>query len=450
MNSLLFFGIFSLLGLIYFIIGLRVGRTVTSTSDYYLAGRSLGIAQVTSNLIATQLGGGMLLGTAMASYTHGVYGIVYTLGMSIGFILLACGIAARLQQFNVSTTAQLFQTQYHSIFLKKVASLLSICTLFGILIAQVVGFKSLMYALGFTNIWSIIPFWLSVVAYTMAGGLRAITINDMIQLTLIITIFSSLFIRDAFVHGLSNITQFAMSMTRPSQSLIATILMPALFSLFQQDLAQRFFASRSQRTATLSACYAGLFLLVFACIPLYFGIQPRLTNMSVPEGANPLIVYLENTVPTLLFALAMCAIIAAIISTADALLNGISANITQDFNITDSRGGMTVSKIITGIVGLSALIASYFVPLHIIDIIISSYELSVSCLLVPLLVCYFTPKVSTWAAYGSIVGGFIGFIGIRFISLPGKEIVSLLLSCIGYILGMYIQKTTQRTYKFSQ
>ena len=108
----------------------------------------------------------MFLGTAAAAYVVGLYGMLYNVGMALDFLLLGCGIAAKLQQCNVTTTAELFETRYHSPTLKTIASLLSIATPFGILVAQVVGFKSLMATIGFGAWYLVVPFWLSVVVYT--------------------------------------------------------------------------------------------------------------------------------------------------------------------------------------------------------------------------------------------------------------------------------------------
>lgn len=441
MNISLFLFFFTALATLYFILGIRASRKVKTASDYYLAGRSLGVMQVTCNLIATQLGGGLLLGTAATAYSIGFYGILYTLGMSIGFLLLATGIASRLQQFKVTTTAQLFETQYQSAALKKIASLLSIITFFGILVAQVIGTKSLIAGLGFESFWLIIPFWLSVIGYTMIGGLRAITINDMIQLALITVIFGGIFVYSIFANpGLFTQminNQPILFANQPMQtSLLSIILMPALFSLFQQDLAQRFFASRSQKVATVSALYAGIFLILFACIPVYFGMATKLLGFDIANG-NPLIIFLDNTISGSIVALALCAIVAAIISTADALLNGISANITQDFNIIlPGFSELATSKITTLLIGLAALGASYIVPQDIIGMIINSYELSVSCLLISLLVCYFKKEVKKQAAYLSITAGFITFIILNIYptAFP-RELICLIVSAIGYVIG---------------
>ena len=444
MDTLLFLSIFSALGALYFYLGVKASKNVTTATDYFVANRQLGVWQITSNLIATQVGGGMLLGTAAVAYVNGFYGLCYTVGMAFGFLLLASGIAARLQQFTVTTTAQLFEVQYGSVILKKIASLLSIATLFGILIAQVVGFKSLMLALGFGSWYIVLPFWISVIAYTMIGGLRAITINDMVQMAIIITTFGGIFAFMLFNDPTSLWNTFtAQSSVFKAQqmslaSLSSIILMPGLFSLIEQDLAQRFFASRTKAVATTSAFMAALFLIFFAVIPVYMGMQAKLTGLAFPEGANPLIALLQSLLPQYLFAITLCAIVAAIVSTADALMNGISANITQDFKLQSvlPYDGLRLSKITTLLVGIASLIASYLVSPNIIDIIISSYQISVCCLLVPLLFCYYRKTNPQFAAYLAIAGGLMGLAFGTFVQLPvPKELIALSLSLFGYWLG---------------
>ncbi len=451
MNTLLFLTVFTLLGALYFILGYRASRKVETDTDYFVANRQLGLWQISSNLIATQLGGGMLLGTAASAYVAGYYGILYTLGMALGFVLLSCGIAARLQRFKVTTTAQLFETQYNSPTLKKIASLLSIVTLFGILIAQVVGFKSLMAAVGFGAWYIVLPFWLSVVGYTMIGGLRAITINDMVQLCVITITFGSIFViglwQEPSIIGAFTSLIGSQSLFTPEQvsfaSICGIILMPALFSLIEQDLAQRFFASRSAIVATGSAINAAVFLLMFSVIPVFLGMKAKLSGLAIPEGANPLLVILEANTSSVIFAFALCAIVAAIVSTADALMNGISANITQDFTLArlGNWNKLTISKLTTLCIGIASLIASYFVPQNIVGIIISSYEISVSCLLVPLLFCYFKKEVKKSAAIGALIAGILGFMVFRFypVVVP-KEIMALGASLVGYAIGSFFRR----------
>ena len=174
------------------------------------------------------------------------------------------------------------------------------------------------------------------------------------------------------------------------------------------------------------------------------GMQAKCVGIEIPDVTNPLLVFLQAMVPTGIFALAFCAIIAAIISTADALMNGVSANITQDFKLADymkQSNTLHISKATTLIVGMLALGASYHVNQNVIDILIQSYELSVSCLLVHLLFCYFKKDVSTETDYASMLAGFIAFIVFRIYPLPfPRELIALALSCIGYVMVSYARR----------
>jgi SSS family solute:Na+ symporter len=448
MNIVLFLSIFSALAIIYFFIGLYASKNIHNNSDYFLASRDLGLWPVTFTLIATQLGGGMLLGTAERAYAIGYWGILYTLGMSVGFLLLGLGFAAKLRSLNVATTAELFETKYHSVTLKKIASLLSITTMCGILVAQVIASKTLLAGLEVHNEYIFLAFWLFVIIYTMMGGLKAVVFTDVAQVWVIILVFTGIFIYSLLSEPssfftissfLDNQNKFLLDGSAiTTSSLLATIMLPALFSLIEQDLAQRFFAARTQKIAALSAILSSVFLLIFSFIPIYFGMKAQSMGLVVAPGASPLIPVLDALTSQLVLVLAVCAIIAAITSTADSLLCAVSSNVAQDFDLsfTGIKNPLKISQIVTLITGIAALCASYFVSQSIIDVIVSSYEISISCLLVPLLYSYFGDNLKKSAAIGGICAGLLGFVVFRFypIMIP-KEIAAIGLSWIGYQIG---------------
>lgn len=445
MSSMLFFTIFFVLLGIYTIIGIWASHGMHTIKDYFLAGKDLTLWPLVFTLLATQVGGGMLLGTAQEAYTVGFYGFTYTLGMAIGFILLGAGFASRMQSLNVATTAELFETKYNSLLLKKIASLLSIATMSGILIAQVIGSKKLLLSLGFFNEPMFIAFWFFTIWYTMAGGLRAVVLTDCVQILFIIAMFMGLagYITWAFPSTLSDIwsaQDLFSSANIDVHTLIATLLMPILFSLIEQDLAQRFFAAKTPAIARMSAFLSALGLLLFSAIPIFFGMHARILGIAVPENTSPLMPYITLFASDLVAVLAACAIIAAITSTADSLLCAIASNLGQDFDVTFlSTNPIKRSRYLTLIIGLGALGLSYCVSASVIGILIASYELSVSCLLIPLLFAYFKKKVHTQAAYFSIIAGLFGFICFRYVATPiPKEIMTLSLSLFGYMLGHMI------------
>ncbi|MCL5875585.1 MAG: hypothetical protein M1114_03875 [Candidatus Dependentiae bacterium] len=365
MDFNLFLGLFSTLGLGYMYIGYQAAQNVKTLDDYFLAGRQLGLFALTIALIATQLGGGIILGTSKEAYSHGIYGIMYVVGISIGFLILASGFAAHLRRFNVNTTAELFQTEFKSEHLKKIASLLSMLSLCGILLAQVVASRNLMLSLNVYSETIFILFWLFVIGYTMLGGLRAIVNNDIFQLAFIIAVFCSIFAYELIgnpggvITTLTSTPLFDFSSFFSWSRLLAIVIIPACYSLIEQDIAQTLFAARSPKIALLGTFIASIFMLCFALIPVYFGIQAQRLGLIIPEGANPLISLFDQTYSPALVTLVVYGVFAAIISTADALLCAISSHLVQDFNLTaHSKHALTISKSVTFSIGIAALVQS--------------------------------------------------------------------------------------------
>lgn len=452
MNTLLFLIAFIGLGIIYFIIGMFASRNITNLTDYFLAGRGLGILPVTATVIATQIGGGMLIGTAEKAYYHGIYGIFYTLGMSIGLLLLSTGIAGKLQALNIHSIAEVFEVCYGSTRLKILGSVLSIITFSGILIGQIVALKSLLIGLGFTNPLVFASFWTFILAYTIVGGLSAVVATDMIQVAIIVLVFSGIFIVNLLQEPASFFTWQSLvdfqgqfkSITVTPLKMLPIVIAPALFSLIQQDLAQRFFASKTKAVATTSAFISGIFLLLFSLIPIYFGMKARIFGLSEESAFTK---YLEYTTNEYVMIFAICALIAAITSTADSLLNSISLHIAKDLEFLHptTNNKLVDAQLSTLGVGVITFIGSYLVPQDVINILIASYEISISALFIPIFISYFKKRLYVEAAWGGIIGGMIGFIVFNFFlnvpyELP-REVLSLGLSSVGYVLGEMLAKS---------
>jgi len=451
-NTHLFFTFLIGFALIYLAVGLWASRSVRTLQNYFLANRNLSVFQLTFALIASQLGSGMILGTAYRAYHIGIWGILYSVGMSIGFIILGCGLASRMRGLNIATTAEIFETHYNSTRLKMFASTLSVISLWGILVAQIVASQTLFAGLEINNSYIFIGCWLFVICYTMLGGLQSLVMIDILQVSFIITVFiAALWYALPSAPALSqlfDIQHTAFNNHTTLSMLAPALLIPTLFSLIEQDLAQKFFAAKNKSTATISALLAGLFLIFFSCIPLFFGMLAKITAVHVPAQANPLVSVLLSLCPHILFLLVICAIIAAITSTANSLMCAISSNIVQDFksclNIKNQK--LYVTKIISATIGISALTASYFMTGDIISILEESYRISVCCLLVPTLRAYFGQPTTAAPAWVACFMGLTGYIMMHFYFLPAilNDIIPLAASCLGYFVTQRLVSTKKR------
>ena len=450
-ETILFYTTITIFGLIYIALALLPRKKIKTKTDYFLAGRNLGVFKATCTLIATQLGAGLLLGTSQQAYAMGLYGLLFTFGISAGLIILGCGLAGKLRSLNIVTTTQVFETRYHSPALRKFASLLVTCTLCGILVGNIVASKTLLAGMRFENDLFFLTFWLFIIVYTMIGGLHAVVLTDLVQVSFIVLVFGGITIY-SFATSPYHFFSFDALATMQAQftgqlpsvsSLVIILVMPALFALFEQDLAQIFFASRTKTVATVAAILTTLFMLTFGLIPIYFGMLAKLMGITTAAHASPLIPVVRTIAGSVMAIMVASGILAAIASTADALLCAISSNITQDFSLSFlGFSPLAESKLTTFAVGIIMLATSYVMPTDIISILVTSYQIPVNCLLIPILFAYFAPHVKRYAGIGSVIGSMIGLVTFYFfIITPFHPLYTLSLSLAGYCIGYMLQKT---------
>lgn len=431
MNISVFIFCLMLLQAVCWWMGKRSVKEVKTQNDYYLGGGSVAFFPLMATFLATQVGGGLVLGASEEAKAVGWWVLLYPLGQVLGLIVLGCGIGRRLSGFKVSTIAQIFEVYYGSQILKKAASLLSIVSLFMILIGQVLASKRFLFSLGVDDAWIFLVFWGILIAYTSMGGMKAVIATDLIQAFFLIAVFLFAFAVAYFGGGAPEAIQRA-SLDMPTEKFCGWLLLPFLFTFIEQDMGQRCFAASSPKTLAKASIGAGLFAFAVALIPIYFGMRGDGGQGSVLMSAVALA---TNPVAS---ALVGCGVIAAILSTANSLINAVGSNLSEDFFA--SKASMSKIKALSALIGVAALFASYAFS-SIVDVLMLSYELSIACLFVPLMIALFSKKRgSFYQAATSMLFGAVGFFLFRQIALPiPKELAEILLSAVGFVLGAYVR-----------
>lgn len=439
MNIYLFIFLLFSLQFFYWFVGQQASKNLKDKEDYFLAGKSVQLFPLMMTFLATQVGGGVILGAADEAYLFGWPVLLYPVGAALGLILLGCGIGRKLAGFKVSTIAQLFEVVYGSVKLKKIASLLSVVSLFMILVAQIIASNKFLVSLGFSNTPLFIVFWAIVIIYTAQGGLKAVISTDMVQAAF----FSSIFL---LCFGLVLISEPSISAIQApsvesfanvSSKLCGWLLMPLLFMMIEQDMGQRCFAGASPKIVSRASFFAGVITMIVCIVPVFLGSLANVMGLEIPKGGSVLMAAIAKTTNPWMTALVGCAVLAAIISTATSLINAISSNLSSDFQLTflKKNDPMKIVKGMTCLISIGAIFFAFYFD-SIVDLLIQSYELSVSCLFIPILIALFRRKGNFMAAVFAMTFGAIGFFLFRLypIGFP-KEIGSILLSLTGYIFG---------------
>lgn len=389
--------------LCYMTVAAIASKGVKTQESYLLGDRTFSVWSITLTLIATQLGAGMIFGTAAEAYNNGFSSIAYVLGMAIGLIILGLGVGARLRSLEISTTAELFETKYASKALRKLAAIISILTMGGILAAQIVASRQLFSTLFNLNPLWLILFWLAIIGYTTFGGLKAVIATDILQVIFIVIVFTGVLF---YIIPPSEFASTISINTTPKAPLFsggffATLIAPILFSMIEQDLAQRCFAARTKRVATISALLAAFFLLLYAFVPILLGMYAKASGITFLPGQSPLVLLFQAKLSSFGMTVIACALLAAICSTADSLLGAAGTNLIADFLPQKGRFSLATSRLLTLIVGVVALIIAFNFD-DVIAIIVKSYEISICALFVPMLFAMYLKNPSRLGAQLSV------------------------------------------------
>lgn len=432
MNISLFISMLFILQAIYWLVGKYSAKKNRGVEDYFLAGRDVSFFPLMMTFLAALVGGGVVLGAAEEAYRYGWAVILYPFGAALGLIALGAGVGRKLAQFQVATIAQLFEEVYQSKRLRQIASVLSIVTLFMILAAQVIASRKFLVSIGCASTPLFLLFWATVIFYTAQGGLRAVISTDMVQAALFTVVFIGCFLFVNWTNGAGVFVSDSGTFSAVSDKLCGWLLMPLLFIVVEQDMGQRCFAAASPQTVSRATFWAGVIMMAVCVAPVYFGVLAKVEGLEVPAGASVLMTALESKIAPWGAALAGCAILAAVISTATSLINAISSNLFNDFG---AKGSIKRVRLVTMAVAFGSVFFTFYFD-TIIDLLVQSFELSVSSLFVPVVFALGKRKGGFYAALLAIAAGALGFIGLRFAPLPlPREILSIFLSLAGYGLG---------------
>lgn len=450
MNMPLFIGLLFSLQIAYWFVGRQSSKNLKGKEDYFLAGKSVSLFPLMMTFVATQVGGGLVLGAAEEAYQFGWPVLFYPLGQALGLIILGAGIGKKLATMPISTIAQLFEVAYGSATLKKIASFLSILSLFMILVAQIIASSKFLNSIGFDNTLLFILFWAIVIIYTAQGGLKAVISTDLVQAAFFSLVFLLCFGFVLYSENTELPQLVSMEGFAPSYSkLTGWLLMPLFFMIIEQDMGQRCFAGASPKIVSKACLYAGISTMIICIAPVFFGCLAKNAALEIPTGSSVLMVAILETTTPWITAVVGCAILAAIISTATSLINAIGSNLSNDFKITffEQKNSIKMAQIMTSMISIAAIFFAFYFD-NIVGLLIQSYELSVSCLFVPIAIALFRKQESSLPAWFSIFFGAVGFVAFKIYPLAfPQEIASLVLSFSGYVLG-YAMNVFLKNRKF--
>jgi len=428
-------------------IGIFAGRRVNTMEDYLIAGRRLPFYLAVPTIVATWFGAGSCMGGSGSVYSDGFYGILADpFGCILGIIIAGLFFATPFRRLKILTIADLLRNAYGSKF-ERIATLFMIPFYIATLASQMLAMGYVFHIVsGINPEVGILLGSLIVVIYTVSGGMWAVTITDFIQLGLLmigLVLLIPVCLENVQDHAAlfsafcdEFLTLLPTQQSSPDWfSYSGRILMTALGAIMGQDLIQRSLSSRSASVARYSAIAGGILYMILAIIPLFIGLVGReiFPSLEHPEQLIPLLAH--KFLSPLAFTLFACGLFSAIMSAADSYLLAGTSLVTNNIILRIRQTTCEKEKIrwLRGTnIGISLVAFAFALSgQKIFDMMVHSGATLFVAIFVPASAALFWKGANRAAAWGSLLGGvmfWIGYLGYHYKDLSSETYEDVLFS----------------------
>jgi len=412
-----------------FALGLAVSRHIASETDYLLAGRRLGLGLAAFSIFATWFGAETVVGAAGSIYTHGLSGgSADPFGYGLCLVVLGVMIAAPLWRKQYTTFGDLFRERY-SPGVERLAVILMVPTsvLWGA--AQIRAFGQVVSAASDLEVSVAITAAAGfVVVYTVAGGLLADVVTDMIQGIAVIVGLVVLFIAIGNTYGgvdelVAMIDPERLGLFSTANATALEILeawaVPICGSLLAVEMLSRILGCRTAQIAR-NATFAGAAIyVVVGSIPVVLGLAGPKLVPGLEEPEQLITVLAQQHLSTIAYVMFAGALISAILSTVDSCLLAAASLVSHNIVVPLTPGMSERGKLLSARVGVVVFgVLAYVIALYASGI----YEL-----------------VATASAFGSAGIFIVGMFGL-FSDVGGARsaYAALISGMLVWVAGEYL------------
>ena len=422
-----------LYALILIALGVFIGRKAKSASDFFVAGRNFNSGLLFTTLIAANLGAGSTVGVTALAYQYGLSAWWWIGSAGIGSMILAFIIGPKIwkisREYNFYTLSDYLDKRYSKFFSGFISIMMSIGTL-ALFSGQLLGIAWILEVVAeIPKIYGVIIGAVVTTLYFAAGGLLSSAFVNILEVAVILIgfVIALPFVWN-FSGGLESIkanipdTKYFDFFGMGSTAIIGYIVMLVPSFFISPGLIGKVFAAKDERSIKIGTSLNGLVQLIFAIIPVVIGVATfsKFPDLARPDLALP--TAMKNMMPFFAGSIALAAIFAAEVSTADTVLYMLAGSLTNDiykrfFNpdISDSKL-LTLSRITTVICGIIGVILALKLE-SIISALTIFYSLMSVSLSAPLIFGLFTKRASN---FGAVLSALIGIGVTLFVNFNGN------------------------------
>ena len=445
-------------------IGLMAAKRVQNSADFAIAGRHLPMAMIVTTTFATWFGSETVLGIPAKFVNGGLHGVVED-PFGAGFCLIFVGLffAGKLYRMTLLTISDYFRERYGRT-VEVVCSLIIMVSYLGWVSAQVTAlglvFNLLSDGVVSLELGMVIGV-VSILAYTLFGGMWSVAITDFIQMIILVVGLSILAVFAADqAGGADKVLALAISQdmfkfwpepnTKDVLFFFASAITIMLGSIPQQDVFQRVMSANSIKAATHGPVIGGICYILFAFVPIFLVVSAMIimpeqaTALMADDPQKVLPTLVMTHMPFVMQVLFFGALLSAIKSCASATLLAPSVtfteNIWRQFHPHQSDQQELRAMRVTVLV-FSMLVLGYAVRMQgtsIYEMVSGAYQVPLVGAFVPLTFGLYWKRATTQGAIFALVLGLLTW--LLFLATPAgdefpAQLAGVLASLTGMVLG---------------
>ncbi|MGY1747785.1 sodium:solute symporter family transporter [Modestobacter sp. SYSU DS0511] len=450
-------------------IGFWVARRTGDSDDFFLAGRGMVWPLVGFSLIVTNFSGTQFLGLAGAGYDSGIAVWNFEWMATLVLLVFAVLILPIYLQSKISTVPEFLEKRYDR---RSRYAFSGFTVLTGMLIDSAGGMFA--GALVLNLLFPDVPLMVHVIAiallggvYVILGGLRAVMITDTIQGVLLFVAAGVIFV---LVFGEFDYRWSAIPELAPEDGFTIApppdddfLPWPGIFTgaiwlgfyvwVANHVVVQRVLAAKNLDHGRWGALFAGFMQLPLLVLLIFPGILARdvFPDLENPDLAWPSLIF--EYIPIGLRGLVVAALLAALMSTLDSVLNGAASLVINDFVKTrdkeySEKQLLRMSRILVGIL---MVIAVAWAPVILsFDTLVQYFQSFLGYVTMPLVAVLLggifwkraTSRAAFWTFVVVIPLGLVGFVtgeifdlhGVQFLYATGIMFLLSVVSLVGISL----------------
>lgn len=327
--------IFSIIGVLY-----SRGKRF-SIEDYTTARGSVKLGTAVASLIAAAMGAWILFSPAEAAVTNGITALIgYSIGSASALFIFAWlgARARRIMPQGHTITEYVFHRYGNWMYI--LVLLIAVFYMSVFLAAELTGIAlANQMVFGIPLVYTAFVIGITTLTYTAIGGFKASIFTDRIQSLVIMPLIAVIFVSSlAFLGGFENVIEkagkinpdlFNFSYVPGIEFALTLIIAIVGAELFNQSNWQRIYSPKTISTMKGSFLTAGLIVMLIIFIVGFFGFFA----VAYDAAENPsvaMFTFLLEISPRWVLLTAMILGVALVMSTINALLNGLVSLFTID------------------------------------------------------------------------------------------------------------------------